>query len=149
MRANPLVCVEADEVIDHLHWTSVIVRGRYEELPDAPEWRMERELGYALLQRRNMWWEPACIGMAHRVAGEQTGPMYYRIHIDQVTGRRGRPDPVQPTALPGPVTTARHQGWLTSLLRRTRLRGPNIHALTRRARPTASISAPLENGFGR
>jgi uncharacterized protein len=28
MRANPRVCVEADEVTDHFHWTSVIVSGR-------------------------------------------------------------------------------------------------------------------------
>ena len=23
MRANPLVCVQADEIVDHYHWTSV------------------------------------------------------------------------------------------------------------------------------
>ena len=31
MRANPLVCVEADEVVNHNDWASVIVLGRYEE----------------------------------------------------------------------------------------------------------------------
>ncbi|MGL4554183.1 MAG: pyridoxamine 5'-phosphate oxidase family protein [Gemmataceae bacterium] len=36
MRANPLVCVEVDEVAAHDRWVSVIALGRFEELPDAP-----------------------------------------------------------------------------------------------------------------
>src|ERR1700674_1399373 len=36
MRANPLVCVEADEVVSPQQWVSVVVFGRYEELPDKP-----------------------------------------------------------------------------------------------------------------
>jgi nitroimidazol reductase NimA-like FMN-containing flavoprotein (pyridoxamine 5'-phosphate oxidase superfamily) len=35
MRKNPRVCVEADEVIGQDNWTSVLVFGRYEELPDC------------------------------------------------------------------------------------------------------------------
>jgi uncharacterized protein len=117
MRANPLVCVEADEVIDHFHWTSVVARGRYEELPDTPEWRAERELAHALLQRRNMWWEPACVPEAHRPVVAQGIPMYYRIRIDQVTGRRGMPDTVEKVAL-APEATSRSGSWLKDLLRR-------------------------------
>jgi nitroimidazol reductase NimA-like FMN-containing flavoprotein (pyridoxamine 5'-phosphate oxidase superfamily) len=124
MRANPLVCVEADEIINHYHWMSVVVRGRYEELLDTPGWRVERELAYALLQRRNMWWEPACVREAHRVAVEQVMPMYYRIHIDQVTGRRARPDPVETVALHEPVTTSRCKGWLKSFLRSSVVSAP-------------------------
>ncbi|MCE9604961.1 MAG: pyridoxamine 5'-phosphate oxidase family protein [Planctomycetia bacterium] len=37
MRANPLVCVEVDEVLDFDQWVSVIVIGEYEELPAALE----------------------------------------------------------------------------------------------------------------
>lgn len=36
MRANPLVCVEMDEVAADDQWMSVIVFGRYEELPETP-----------------------------------------------------------------------------------------------------------------
>jgi nitroimidazol reductase NimA-like FMN-containing flavoprotein (pyridoxamine 5'-phosphate oxidase superfamily) len=36
MRSNPLVCLEIDERTSHYQWTSVIVFGRYEELPEAP-----------------------------------------------------------------------------------------------------------------
>jgi uncharacterized protein len=34
MRANPLVCVEVDEVAAYDQWVSVVVIGRYEELPE-------------------------------------------------------------------------------------------------------------------
>jgi uncharacterized protein len=36
MRANPLVCVEVDEVAAFDQWISVIAIGRYEELPETP-----------------------------------------------------------------------------------------------------------------
>jgi nitroimidazol reductase NimA-like FMN-containing flavoprotein (pyridoxamine 5'-phosphate oxidase superfamily) len=36
MRANPLVCVEVDEVAAYDQWVSVIAMGRYEELPAIP-----------------------------------------------------------------------------------------------------------------
>jgi nitroimidazol reductase NimA-like FMN-containing flavoprotein (pyridoxamine 5'-phosphate oxidase superfamily) len=36
MRANPLVCVEVDEITAHDQWVSVIVNGRFEELPESP-----------------------------------------------------------------------------------------------------------------
>ena len=121
MRGNPLVSFEADEIIKYDRWMSVVVRGRYEEMPDTPEWRTERELAYSLLQRRNVWWEPACVREALRPAVEQVMPMYYRIHIDQMTGRRGKPDPVGTVALPEPVTASRYAGWLKSFLRRRRL----------------------------
>ncbi len=35
MRANPLVCVEVDEIATHDKWVSVVAFGRYEELPKA------------------------------------------------------------------------------------------------------------------
>lgn len=36
MRTNPLVCVEVDQVAAYNQWLSVIVFGRYEELPETP-----------------------------------------------------------------------------------------------------------------
>jgi nitroimidazol reductase NimA-like FMN-containing flavoprotein (pyridoxamine 5'-phosphate oxidase superfamily) len=43
MRANPKVCIEADEVTDHFYWTSVIVSGHYQELPDTQTAQSELE----------------------------------------------------------------------------------------------------------
>jgi hypothetical protein len=37
MRANPLVCVEVDDITSDVEWVSVIAFGRYQELPDTPE----------------------------------------------------------------------------------------------------------------
>lgn len=99
MRANPLVSVEADEINDRYHWTSVVVQGRYEELLDTPE-RRERELAHKLLQERPLWWQPALVTTAaHVAAPTEAAPVYYRIHIDQVSGRRGRPDSVEAATL--------------------------------------------------
>jgi nitroimidazol reductase NimA-like FMN-containing flavoprotein (pyridoxamine 5'-phosphate oxidase superfamily) len=61
MRANPLVCVEADEVVSQQQWRSVIVFGRYEELSDTPEWQAARAVAQRLLQKSAMWWEPALL----------------------------------------------------------------------------------------
>ncbi len=47
MRANPLVCVEADEVVSPEQWVSVIVFGRYEELLDTPEYQGARTFAHA------------------------------------------------------------------------------------------------------
>ena len=33
MRTNPKVCVEVDEITNHSEWTSVVLFGRYRELP--------------------------------------------------------------------------------------------------------------------
>ena len=54
MRVNPLVCVQADEVMSPQHWVSVVVFGRYEELPHTPEWQREREFAWKLLQQHAM-----------------------------------------------------------------------------------------------
>jgi uncharacterized protein len=93
MRANPLVCVQADEVVSSEQWLSVIVFGRFEELPDLPEWRMERALAYALLQRKAMWWEPGYVKTIFHGTQRPLAPVFYRIHIAQITGHRASPEP--------------------------------------------------------
>jgi uncharacterized protein len=124
MRTNPRVCVEADEIINHHDWMSVIVQGRYEELLDTSEWRLERELAHDLLQRQAMWWEPAYVGTAHLDAVAELIPIYYRIHIDQVIGRRARPDSVETVTLVEPVPAPQSESRLKSLLRRLWFVGP-------------------------
>ncbi len=118
MRINPRVCVAVDEIINRYDWMSVIVQGRFEELPDAPEWKLERELAHELLQHEAMWWEPAYVGTAHLGAADELIPIYYRIYIDQVTGRRGIPDPVDTDTLVESATPAKNKNWLKRLLDR-------------------------------
>lgn len=85
MRANPQVCVEADQMRRE-HWATVVVSGRFEELHDTPEFRSERTLAFDLLQRRTTWWEPAG---AKKMPDDAlaTAPIFYRIRIEQITGR--------------------------------------------------------------
>ena len=93
MRANPLVCVQADEVVSSHKWTSVVVLGRFEELPDVPEWSNERTSAYELLQRRAMWWEPGYVRTILHGAERPLVPIFYRIHITRVTGHQAGPEP--------------------------------------------------------
>jgi nitroimidazol reductase NimA-like FMN-containing flavoprotein (pyridoxamine 5'-phosphate oxidase superfamily) len=61
MRANPLVCVQLDEVESPQRWKSVVAYGRYEELPDTPEYSHKRQLACSLLQRHPVSWEPGYV----------------------------------------------------------------------------------------
>ena len=91
MRANPLVCVEVDEIKNQFEWTSLVVFGRYEELPDTPEFTNERIRAHELLSLRAMWWQPAFVVGAHCVSAD-TEPIYFRITIDKITGHRAVSD---------------------------------------------------------
>ena len=94
MRANPLVCVEVDEVEAYDRWVSVIAFGRFEELPETPgsdderrraqerprrvaetspvtspeipEPDDERSRAFHLLEAQLMWWEPGSSTWAAR-----------------------------------------------------------------------------------
>ena len=147
MRANPLVCVEADEVVSPEQWVSVIVFGRYEELPDTPEWQGARAFAHTLLKRHAVWWEPAYVKTILHGTQRPLVPVFYRIHALQITGHRATPEPVTPpdTRL---STTDPEDGWLQNLLRQvrdrfkersksgTRTPGPPPGRSGRRSRPS-------------
>jgi len=113
MRSNPLVCLEIDERTSHQEWMSVIVSGRYEELPDTPESGYQRVKAWEVLQKHAMWWEPAYVAAEHR---EEFTPIFYRIYIKQMTGRRATRDPVEAAASAAQSPTA-EESWLGSILR--------------------------------
>jgi hypothetical protein len=89
MRDNPLVAVEVDEIENAQHWQSVVVLGRYEEIPQTPEMRDVRQLAWSLLQDRKLWWEPAYVETILGGAERPMVPLYFRIRIEQITGHRG------------------------------------------------------------
>jgi len=104
MRANPLVCVEVDEVAGYDQWVSVLAFGRYEELPESPEsddvrlkaperprrfgvavpaWSAEsrhrlcddeRERAWQVLNTHPVWWEPCSAVWAARADRDLTEP---------------------------------------------------------------------------
>lgn len=88
MRSNPLVCFEVDKIEGQNKWMSVVIFGRYEELPNVPEYEAARKYAYSLLKRRAMWWEPAYISQEHRDQPHSLTPIFFRIRIDRMTGHR-------------------------------------------------------------
>lgn len=115
MRSNPLVCLEIDERTGHDEWQSVIVYGHYEELPDTPEHAAARSRAHSFLHQRAMWWEPAWVAADHRDKPQSFTPIFYRIHIDQVTGHRATPDEVEISW--SDAKTGSKGNWLQNALR--------------------------------
>ena len=118
MRANPLVCVEADEVVSAHQWMSVIVCGRYEELLDTPQWRSARELAWRLLQQYAMWWEPGHVKTLVHGTERVFVPVFYRIYVAQITGRCATMEQVMPTDTGPSITDVSEEGPLQKILRR-------------------------------
>lgn len=92
MRANPHVCIQADEVLGTDTWVSVIVLRRYEELRDTAEYAQERRRAQALLEKRAMWWQIAYVESNVRDKSEPTLPVFYCVHIDELSGLRASPE---------------------------------------------------------
>jgi nitroimidazol reductase NimA-like FMN-containing flavoprotein (pyridoxamine 5'-phosphate oxidase superfamily) len=137
MRSNPLVCVELDEVEGDDNWTSIVIVGRYEELPDTPEWEQgwlrayepgrrparptwtgsrEQLHAHALLQKHGEWWEPGCASCTHRNPQQPFIPVFYRICIDRITGRRATPSSGGPVRSGTPSPTGKRQSWLRRIV---------------------------------
>ena len=114
MRTNPRVCVEIDDIVDRFNWTTVVVRGRYEELTKAPAHAAARKRAYLLFENRPDWWYPAA-GKT-RAAAIRT-PVIYRIHVEEVSGRLACRDPKKQAAskLDPAATKAPH--WWSHVLR--------------------------------
>ena len=86
MRDNPKVCVEVEGIVDRSHWTTVLVTGRYVEIRDQKQESVAFERVRELFQQRPEWWLPATARLATGV--EHDRPVFYRIRIDGLTGRR-------------------------------------------------------------
>lgn len=99
MRSNLLVCVELDEIENTNLWTTIVIFGTYEELPETDAITEEidwRKHAHALLQQYAEWWEPGAAWNTQRRPAKSFEPVFYRISIDQISGRRVTPDAVGP-----------------------------------------------------
>jgi len=134
MRANPLVCVEVDEMDGPERWVTVLVFGRYEELSDTPEWAAARTVAHTLLRRHAAWWEPAYRKTVLHGVEHPLVPVFYRIHCRRISGHRAVPELVVPHSTELSTTDSREHGWLQGLLRQ--VRGRSRIRSRRRARPT-------------
>jgi nitroimidazol reductase NimA-like FMN-containing flavoprotein (pyridoxamine 5'-phosphate oxidase superfamily) len=122
MRANPLVCVEVDEVVGPQHWVTVLVFGHYEELPDTPEWARVRTLAHTLLKQHAVWWEPAYAKTIIRGTQRALVPVFYRIHCQRVTGHRAVLEPAATVGAAPSKTASRARGWFPKLAWQVRSR---------------------------
>jgi len=88
MRANPLVCVEVEEILSRQEWQTVVILGRYQELPNTPELNAARVLAHDLLARTAAWWEPGYVRTWLHGVERPLEPTYFRISIDELSGHQ-------------------------------------------------------------
>jgi len=85
MRLNPKVCVQIDEISDASNWSSVVAYGHYQELRE-PQYAEECNHARQLLEKRHAWWLNALAERQLKLRGQLITPLYFRIHVDSVTG---------------------------------------------------------------
>ncbi|WP_163268926.1 pyridoxamine 5'-phosphate oxidase family protein [Chelativorans alearense] len=88
MRVNPLVSVLVESA-QQGGWRSVVVDGRYEELPDEIGHKRERDHAWALLSRHADWWEPGSLKPILPVS-IHAEEIFFRIAIDRMSGREAK-----------------------------------------------------------
>jgi nitroimidazol reductase NimA-like FMN-containing flavoprotein (pyridoxamine 5'-phosphate oxidase superfamily) len=91
MRQNPKVCVETDQFESDTRWTSVVVNGIYQELPE-PQFESERAHARKLLEKRPQWWRAALAERQMRLGDNLIEPLYFRIKVESMTGLRASED---------------------------------------------------------
>ncbi|WP_192248546.1 pyridoxamine 5'-phosphate oxidase family protein [Mesorhizobium silamurunense] len=87
MRSNPLVSVQVDEIVTGRRWKSVVVNGRYEELPDRIGHKAQRDHAWALLSKHADWWEPGALKPGTPPVEDDLPHVFFRIFITEVSGR--------------------------------------------------------------
>ncbi len=87
MRANPLVCVQVGEHSQGRGWRSVVVDGRYEELPDRIGHQLQRDHAWSVLSKHAEWWEPGALKPVTPPLSDSTPHVFFRILIEEVSGR--------------------------------------------------------------
>jgi len=98
LRANPLVCVAAQEVASFQEWKSVIVSGRYEELPDTEDFSGARATAHWLLSRHAAWWQPGYVKTLHDGMERPMESVWFRIQVQDISGHEAVPDAGVPAA---------------------------------------------------
>lgn len=87
MRANPLVSVHVGERGEGLRWRSVIVDGRFEELPDRIGHKLQLDHAWSVLSKHSDWWEPGALKPVVPPVSGRTPNVFFRILVGQVSGR--------------------------------------------------------------
>ena len=99
LRTNPLACIVAQEVVSFQEWKSVIVSGRYEELPDNEDFFNVRTAAQRLLSEHAAWWEPGYVKTLHDGVERPMQSVWFRVLIDSISGHEAVPDAAFPPTL--------------------------------------------------
>lgn len=87
MHKNPRVSLQVEEFAEGRAWKSVIVQGRFEELPDRIGSKIERDEAWSLLSKHANWWEPGGLKPVAEPTTDHSDHLFYRVAIDEVSGR--------------------------------------------------------------
>ena len=90
MQSNPLVSVQVDERGEGREWRSVVLDGRYEELPDRIGHKLEREHAWSLLSKHVDWWEPGGYKPVTPPMSDHSPHVFFRILVEQLPGREAK-----------------------------------------------------------
>jgi nitroimidazol reductase NimA-like FMN-containing flavoprotein (pyridoxamine 5'-phosphate oxidase superfamily) len=90
MRENPLVSVQVDEHGAGREWKSVVVDGRYEELPNRIGHKVERDRAWTVLSKHVDWWEPGALKPITPPVSDHSPHVFFRISIGELSGRAAK-----------------------------------------------------------
>ncbi len=92
MRVNPLVCVEVDIIVSRQEWQTVVIFGRYQELPKTKELDEVQRFAHQILAKKANWWEPGFARTLKDGVVRPLEPVFFRIIIDELRGHQATPD---------------------------------------------------------
>lgn len=87
MRANPEVSLIVEEHGQGREWKSVVIEGRFEELPDRIGSKRERDHAWSLLSRHFDWWEPGALKPVTPSLSGHLEHVFFRVLVEELSGR--------------------------------------------------------------
>ncbi len=90
MRANPEVSLIVEERGHGREWKSVLVEGRFEELPDRIGHKRERDHAWSLLSKHFDWWEPGALKPVTPPISDHSEHIFFRVFVEQIYGREAK-----------------------------------------------------------
>lgn len=90
MRADARVALLVESHAADGAWQSVLVEGRFEELPDAVGTKREREKAIQALIERPDWWLPGALKPMYPPQVDDRRHVFFRIRIERLSGRQAR-----------------------------------------------------------
>lgn len=95
MRRNPEVCIEIDDIRDYHHWRCIIAWGIYEELTEEKDQEYAQQFfSELMLRQKTADTAPSPEVQSDRArldTPEYIPSIFYRIHLQKITGRYEQP----------------------------------------------------------